>query len=124
MRSNSLSALGRMSYATHLAVYPSLLGFYLYVIAPWRKSSAEAGEKAEWDSIVKAKSVDPDLFNPFTPIPYHNNPELKYVFAHVNMRNYVNKNHINTKDYVWKNYQNSFDHSNKKDYLWNWSKVE
>jgi hypothetical protein len=62
--------------------------------------------------MAKAKKVDPDLFNPFSPIPYHNNSELKYVFSHVNMHNYVNKNHLNVKDYVWKDYHRSFDHNN------------
>ena len=41
--------------------------------------------------MAKAKVVDPDYFNPFSPIPFHNNPELKYVFADVNMRNYLNR---------------------------------
>ena len=38
----------------------------------------------------KARKVDPDVFNPFTPIPYHNNPELKYAFANIKMFNYTN----------------------------------
>jgi len=96
MKSNTLSALGRMSYATHLAFYPTALGFYLWVVAPWQKARTEAAEKAEWDGLIKVHAVDPDLFNPFTPIPYHNNPELKYVYSHVNMRGYANENHINT----------------------------
>ena len=73
--------------------------------------------------MAKAKTVDPDYFNPFSPIPFHNNAELKYVFAEVNMRKYVNENHINTKDYQWKNYHNSYDHGNKKTYTYNWSSV-
>ena len=65
--------------------------------------------------MVKAKPLDPDLFNPFTPIPFHNNPELKYVYANVNMRNYISQaSHHNVDTYVWRNYHNSYDHGNKK----------
>ena len=69
----------------------------------------------------KQKPVDPDYFNPFTPIPFHNNPELKYAHAHIKMRNYINEHHINKDDYPYKNYVNSYDHGNKKTYQWNWS---
>ena len=123
MRSNSMSAFGRMSYTTHLAFYPATFVFYQLVIAPWRKSSADAAKKAEWDGLIKARPVDPDIFNPFTQIPYHNNPELKYVFAHTNMKNYVNQNHINPSEYLWKNYHHSFDHNNQKQYTYNWTSV-
>lgn len=68
----------------------------------------------------KAKAVDPDLFNPFSPIPYHNNPELKYVFSHIKMKDYVNENHINPKEYVWKGFTNSFDHNDEKTYMYDW----
>ena len=123
MRSNSMSAFGRMSYTTHLAFYPVSVAFYYLVVAPWRQTRAEAATKAEWDGMIKAKAVDPDIFNPFTQIPYHNNPELKYVFAHANMKNYVNKNNINTKEYLWKNYHHSFDHNNEKVYTYDWTSV-
>ena len=75
------------------------------------------------EGMAKARPVDPDLFNPFTPIPFHNNPELRYVYAHINLRKYVNKHHINTKDYIWKSYHDSYDHGSKKTYLYNWSSV-
>jgi len=71
--------------------------------------------------MIKAKAVDPDLFNPFTPIPFHNNPELKYTFANNKVRNYINDHHINTKDYPWKAYFDVYDHDDQKTYLWNWS---
>lgn len=71
----------------------------------------------------KAKKVDPDLFNPFTPIPYHNNPELKYAFAHINLFGYINENQINTQTYAHKNYHNSYDHDNKNAYLYNWTSL-
>ena len=66
MRSNSMSAFGRMSYTTHLAFYPATFVFYTLVVAPWRKSSADAAKKAEWDGMIKGRPVDPDIFNPFT----------------------------------------------------------
>ena len=75
------------------------------------------------EGMAKARPVDPDLFNPFTPIPFHNNPELRYVYAHINLRKYVNEHHINTKDYIWKSYHDSYDHGSKKTYLYNWSSV-
>jgi len=75
------------------------------------------------DMMAKAKVVDPDYFNPFTPIPFHNNPELKYVFAEINMRKYLNENQINLKDYPYKNYHDSYDHGNKKAYMYNWTSV-
>ena len=71
----------------------------------------------------KAKKVDPDLFNPFSAVPYHNNQELKYLFSHINMHNYVNVNHINAKEYVWKGFHKSFDHNNTNEYMYNWTSV-
>ena len=122
-KSNVLSALGRMSYSTHLLVYPGILGVYLYVVKPYMKKRADDQEKSEWESMPKNRKVDPDLFNPFTPIPYHNNPELKYGFAHINMHNYLNDNQINTKDYVWKAFHNSYDHNNEAAYTYNWTSL-
>jgi hypothetical protein len=72
---NALSFLGRMTYGQHLIAYPSLVLFYSFVVAPWRKRSAENSKKQEYDMIPKAKTVDPALFSPFSPIPYHNNYE-------------------------------------------------
>ena len=123
MRTNALSSLGRMSWGTHFMFYPAFGVFAHLVVMPWWRARSEASNKAEWDDMVQKVPVDPDNFNPFTPIPYHNNPELKYAFAHVNMRNYVNENHINTNEFIWRNYHNSYDHSNKKTYMYNWTSV-
>ena len=71
----------------------------------------------------KLKKVDPDIFNPFSPVPYHNNPELKYVFAHINMHKHINENHINPETYVWKDYHKSYDHDHKNAYMYNWSSM-
>jgi hypothetical protein len=73
--------------------------------------------------MCKAKKVDPDVFSPFSPIPYHNNPELKYQFAHVHMHNFVNENQISTKDYAWRDFHNSYDHDHKNAYTYNWTSV-
>jgi len=122
-RANALSAFGRMSWGTHFLAYPVAFGLYVGAYKPYAAKQEQIGKDAEMEQMAKAKTVDPDYFNPFSPIPFHNNPELKYVFADINMRNYVNENHINTGDYQWKNYFNSFDHGNKKTYLYNWTSV-
>ena len=122
-RSNAMSALGRMGWGTHFLVYPITLGLYVGVYKPYQARSEEAAKAAEMEAMAKAKTVDPDYFNPFTPIPFHNNPELKYVFANVNMRKYINENHINTKDYQWRSYHDSYDHGNKRTHLYNWTSV-
>ena len=71
----------------------------------------------------KASSVDPDLFNPFTAIPFHNNIELKYRYGDVKMHGYVDKNHVNLKNYIWKGYHNSFDHNDDYTHLYNWTSM-
>ena len=119
-RANPLSALGRMGYGIHLLFYPGAVLTYLFAIKPIMAKRNEASEQAQWDAMPKPRKVDPDLFNPFSPIPYHNNPELKYAFAHVHLFNYTNRNHLNSKEYVWKDYHNSYDHNNTNDYLYNW----
>ena len=68
----------------------------------------------------KAKRVDPDLFSPFSPVPYHNSQEVRYTFANINMHNYLNENQVNTKGYAWKGFHNSYDHDNKDTYTYNW----
>ena len=123
MPANSLSFFGRMGYWTHMAFYPTVLSVYLLGIKPMRLASAEKAAKQDWEDLVAARTVDPDTFNPFTPVPYHNNPELTYVYAHIDMRNYVNANHINVKDYVWKSYHNSYDHGDKQTHRYNFTKV-
>lgn len=122
-KSNALSAFGRMSYGAHLLVYPALLGAYLFGVKPYMASRAKAQEDSEWASMPKLRKMDPDLFNPFTPIPYHNNPELKYGFAHIHMHNHINENQLNTQTYVWKAYHNSYDHNNQGAYLFNWTSL-
>ena len=117
---NLLSNLGRISWSTHLLVYPSIALLYLWGLKPFMASRSAAAEKKEWDMMPKAKPVDPDLFNPFTPIPYHNNPENTYNYAHIKMFGYLNENHINVNDYSYKLYHNSFDHNSKNEYLYNW----
>ena len=63
----------------------------------------------------KVKPVDPDNFNPFTPIPFHNNPELRYRYAGVRLHKYLDtKTQLNVNDTPYKAFHDSFDHNNKK----------
>lgn len=123
IKSNFLSGFGRMSWRAHLLVYPGIAAAYLFGVKPYMAKSAADQEKQEWDNMPKSRKVDPDLFNPFTPIPYHNNPELKYGFAHIHMHGYINENQINTKGYVWKDFHNSYDHENKNVHSYNWTSL-
>ena len=118
-----MSGFGRMGYYTHMSVYPLLAAAYFFGYKPYSAKQEQAAEKAKWDELLKAKPVDPDLFNPFTPVPYHNNIELKYVFAHISMRNYVDKEHLNVNDYIWKSFHDSYDHGNKKRHLYNFTNI-
>ena len=118
-----MSAFGRIGWGTHFMVYPVALGLYFGAYKPYAARSADAAKQAEMDTMAKAKVVDPDNFQPFSPIPFHNNPEMRYVFAEVNMRKYVNEHHINVQDYQWRNYFDSYDHANKRTHVYNWSSV-
>jgi len=122
-RANALSAMGKMGWGTHMLMYPTLAGLYFGAYKPYAAREAKAAEEKEWKEMSAAKPVDPDHFNPFTPIPFANNPELKYVYANINMRHHVNENHVNESDYMWKNYHDVYDHGNKRNHLWNWSSV-
>ena len=123
MQANALSAFGRMGYYSHFSLYPLMAAAYFFGYKPYAAAGEEADKKAKWDELLKAKPVDPDLFNPFTPIPYHNNIELKYVFSHISMRNYVDKEHLNVDDYIWKSFHDSYDHGNKKKHLYNFTEM-
>jgi len=122
-RPNPLSCFGRLSYGAHMLVYPAILAAYLFGVKPYMANSAKAAEEKEWAGMPKAKKVDPDLFSPFSPIPYHNNPELKYGFAHIHMHGQLNANQINPKNYVWKGFHNSYDHNNELAYTYNWTSL-
>ena len=122
-RSNAMSALGRMGWGVHALVYPAAGAAYQFVYKPYAKAKEDAAKQEEYDNMAKARPVDPDYFNPFTPVPFHNNPELKYAFADINLRNYVNEHHMNAKDYIWKGYNDSYDHGDKKVHTYNWSSV-
>ena len=68
-----------------------------------------------------AIAVDPDNFNPFSAIPFHNNPELRYRYANTKLFGYLDpKTQINLKDYTYKGFHDSFDHNNLKTYKLNW----
>ena len=120
-QANMLSALGRVSYTTHLALYP-LIGGSLYFIKNTYSAKAKiTNDEAFAKSMPKAKAVDPDDFNPFTIIPFHNNPELRYRYANYKMHNYLNKDtQMNEGDYTFRGFHDSYDHGNKMAYLYNW----
>ena len=103
--------------------YPSALSFYLFVVKPHQAAKEAKLKQLTWDNLPKPKKVDPDIFNPFTPIPYHNNPELTYAFAHINMHGYLNNNQINPATYVWKDFHNSYDHNHKNSYMYDWVSI-
>ena len=89
---NALSMFGRLSYGAHLALYPIVGGtsFFLYTTKAARDAKLSAAETEA--TMPKAASVDPDLFNPFTAIPFHNNIEMKYRYADVKLHGYLDKN--------------------------------
>ena len=124
MRTNFMSALGRTNYTVHYMFYPTFMGLVYFVGLPWKAERDAAAKAAEWEGMVKRKAVDPDLFNPFSPIPFHNSIQVHYGTAHIKMQNFVKESsHINEDTYVWKNYHHSFDHGNKKSYTYNWTSV-
>ena len=121
MRVNTLSALGRMSYATHLALYPILGGSAYFLISAQQRRSAEQAARDEQEALPALQAVDPDNFQPFSAIPFHNNEELRYRYANTRMYGYLDrKTHINMNDYTYKGYHNSFDHDNQYTHLYNW----
>ena len=122
-RTNALSTFGRLGWGTHFLVYPTGLAVYYFGYLPYSERQAKAAKQEEFDKICAAKKVDPDYFNPFSPIPFHNNPELRYAHAEINLRHFVNQNHINVDNYLWKGYSDSYDHGNKKTHLYNWTSV-
>ena len=58
MRTNGLSALGKMSYAAHLALYPVVGGTAFFVISNWSKSSAAKEKQQEIDFVSKCGKND------------------------------------------------------------------
>ena len=101
-------------------MYPIVFGTSYFLFTTYKTSADKAKKIADEASMPKASAVDPDLFNPFTAIPFHNSVELNYRYGGIKMHNYVDKNHMNLNNYVWKGYHNSFDHDNKKQYMYNW----
>ena len=121
MSKNALSALGRMSWEVHFLFYPAVLIVGFGFVKPWYKARQEKAAEEDMAKLLKGKPVDPDLFNPFSPLPYHNNRELPYALQHIRMHKYLNENHINVQDYAWKGYSNSYDHDDEKTYMYNYT---
>ena len=124
MKYNMMASFGRISYSTHMMLYPIIGGSLWFVYKQYSTASAEAAKQATWDALPKASVVDPDYFNPFSAIPYHNNQEVHYRYAKNRMHNYVDpKTHINTADYAFRGFHDSYDHGNKKTHLYNWANM-
>ena len=69
----------------------------------------------------KPRSVDPDDFQPFSAIPFHNNTEMRYRYANMNLYKYVQReNQMNLNDYAYKGFTNSYDHDNRYQHFYNW----
>ena len=120
MSANALSLFGRMSYGAHLCLYPIVGGTSFFLYNTYKTSADAAQAVTDAATAPKAKACDPDLFNPFTAIPFHNNKELNYRYADVRLHGYLDQNQMNLKNYTWKSYHNSFDHDDRKQYMYNW----
>ena len=118
---NLLSMFGRMSYGAHLALYPLIGGSFYVMFNSYSKYSAAKNEILDQAAMPKAVPVDPDCFQPFSAIPFHNNPELKYRYATLKMHGYVDpKTQMNLENYHYKTYFDVYDHDGKKAYHYNW----
>ena len=118
---NLLSMFGRMSYGAHLSLYPILGGSFYVLYNSWSTSSAAKQEAADQAAMPKALPVDPDNFQPFSAIPFHNNPELKYRYATLKMHGYIDKRtQMNLDNYYYKTYFDVYDHDGKKAHHYNW----
>ena len=121
MKVNALSAFGRLSYGAHLALYPLLGGTAYFLGSTYSRNNAIKNEQKEIDSMPAYNPVDPDDFQPFSAVPFHNNQELRYRYANTKMFGYLDKNtHMNLKDYNYKSYHDVYDHGNNKQHLYNW----
>lgn len=108
-----------MSHTAHLLTYP-LVGLLYWKL--WRPHSAQkkaAEEEAKWANLPEVPELQPELMNEFTPLPFHNNQELRYALAKINMRGYLNKNGLNVNEYMYRNY---FQPCSQEDtsYLFDW----
>ena len=121
---NTLSVFGRMSYGAHALSTALLVGSSYWVYTSSQASSKETQDAEMYDNLPKLKKVDPDLFNPFSAIPFHNNLELKYRYADMKLHGYLDpKSQLNTKDYAYKGFHDCYDHSGKKQHYYNWISV-
>ena len=72
-KANPLSIIGRSGYFVNLLFLPGLFSLYKFVYTPYSKAKVEKAKIEASKGGAKPLRVDPDLCNPFTPIPYHNN---------------------------------------------------
>merc|ERR1711990_1107088 len=113
-----------MGYGAHMVTTGLIVGASFTMFNSYSASSTAAQAAKDKEELPKLKKVDPDLFNPFTPIPFHNNIELKYRYANMRLHGYLDaKTHLNVKDYAYKGFHDAFDHSSKKQHYYNWINV-
>ena len=106
---------GRLSYEMHMVLYPLVGGTTYFLYNTWSQKSSAAQAIIDEEAMPKLKTVDPDSFNPFSPIPFHNNAELRYRFAGVRMHQYIDsKTQMNLDNYQYKTYYDVYDHAGKK----------
>ena len=67
-------------------------------------------------------AADPDLFQPFSAIPWHNNKEAHYRYANTKLFGYLRSHdQQNIENYGFKGYHDSYDHGDKKVHWYNWT---
>ena len=121
---NTWSAFGRMSYGAHMVSTVLVIGSAGFLYKARAAASAAAQALEDQENLPKLKKVDPDLFQPFSPIPFHNNMEHKYRYANMKMHGYLDaKTQLNLKDYPYKGFHDCYDHSNKKKHYYDWVSV-
>lgn len=116
---NILSYIGKLNYAGVLAVYVGLGFAYLKIVSPHLKKKKEEDEKDFIDMLLPVPSLDMRLHNPFTPIPFHNNPELLFRYGNTNFHNYLNHNNINPQNYLYSEYYCT-NQPGDNSYIYNW----
>ena len=104
-----MATFGRMRYSVHMMFYPAVYFAYSLLYKPYAAKSSEEAATKMWNEMPPAKKVDKTLFNPYTPIPYHNNEQVRYSLEGINMFEYLNENHLNVKDYPFRLYHNVYD---------------
>ena len=117
---NILSYIGKANYIGVLAIYAGIGFAYFKFISPYLKKKKNEEEETFIKMLLAVPPVDMRTHNPFTPIPFHNNPELLFRYGDTNFHNYLNQNNINVDNYLYSDYYFTNDKGDKS-YIYNWS---